>query len=314
MDEKYGSREPKPERKKKSRRISNNQKVSMAKQYEKRLKKEPGISILSYYAKKHGKDVRTIQRYIKRGRELIAYPKPGAKASEISRSGDRNNIDDLKQHLIDIGKAIEKIKYTLIIPHISEMTGDTFVEVEDINSEPLLECLKEHLLSDDFWDKVSEWYRLFEQYRYYCGHLVFDYTEEEKIWQRKISKLKDFMIPIYYRIERSSLGWSTRVLAADHRFVRRAKQLKQQGDHISTSEILVVDDYKVLEADDVTPFISLYKLMSDRFLNGEATRNVIKSHDQLRPVSYGIDKHLGKFLFNRKYLMRSCYVCRELME
>ena len=312
MSEQSGKHMPKSDWKKKSPRISNSQKINIAKQYDKRLENESSISILTHLTKKYGKDVRTIQRYIQKGRELIADSKPESTISENSPLLDQNTIKALKQHLTEIGNAIEKIKHILTIPPIYELTEDTFAEVAKLESEPLFECLKEHLPSDDFWNKVSEYRRLFEQYWEYRGQLYFDYTEEEKKWQGKIVKLEDFTTPILYRIERASLWWSKQVLAVNHRFARQDKHLKQKDVDYSTSEILIADGYKVLEADEVTEFIGLYKLMSDRILNEEVTKNVIKLHDQLRPISNNIDNYLGKFLFNRKYLMRSCYLCREL--
>lgn len=72
MNAEKRKRVPKPDWKKSSRMIRQNEMVAIAEEYQKRLQKERSEDILGDLSSRYSRDSRTIQRYVSRGKKLIA--------------------------------------------------------------------------------------------------------------------------------------------------------------------------------------------------------------------------------------------------
>ena len=86
MDKEKRRRAPKPDWQTDSKRITKYDKVRIAKIYEDKMRKQKSEEILGELSIKYERDVRTIWRYIKAGREIIA------------REGKINELRNIRSH------------------------------------------------------------------------------------------------------------------------------------------------------------------------------------------------------------------------
>lgn len=106
MNEKSRERVPKPDWNKIPEKITKSQQLAIAKAYDRRLLKgERSEDILADLSSKYERDVRTIQRHIRKGREILASNKQGRPNAEQSAMVTQVNpriIEAEKKHFEDL--------------------------------------------------------------------------------------------------------------------------------------------------------------------------------------------------------------------
>ena len=110
MNEKSRERVPKPEREKIPEKITKSKQVAIAKVYDQRFQKgERSEDILADLSSKYDRDVRTVQRYVSKGREIIASNKqshPSTKQSAMVTQANPLIVEAKRKHFERLSKLI----------------------------------------------------------------------------------------------------------------------------------------------------------------------------------------------------------------
>ena len=115
MNEKIRSRLPKPEWKKILKRITKSDKVAIAKEYDKRLKKESREDILEDLASKWDRSTRRIESHVSEGRQMITYEKQAAESKRIQTDVLKEQVKKHFDELAEAARALHHIQQLLLI-------------------------------------------------------------------------------------------------------------------------------------------------------------------------------------------------------
>ena len=114
MNEKIRSRLPKPDWKKILKRISKSDKVAIAKEYDKRLKKENRENILEHLALKWDRSTRRIEAYISEGRQIITHEKQAAESKRIQRDVLKEQVKKHFDGLAEVAKTLHDVQQYIL--------------------------------------------------------------------------------------------------------------------------------------------------------------------------------------------------------
>ena len=126
MNEKIRSRLPKPEWKKILKRITKSDKVAIAKEYDKRLKKESREDILEDLASKWDRSTRRIESHVSEGRQMITYEKQAAESKRIQTDVLKEQV---KKHFDELAEAylrLDKLRHPSFLSRIWRATANFF--------------------------------------------------------------------------------------------------------------------------------------------------------------------------------------------
>jgi hypothetical protein len=246
--------------------------------------------------KKYGfTDDRTLKKHIQLG-EL-----------EQEARSIKNDIlrEALREHLNEIRDLIAQLQGTVTLPLIFEVSSVTTPRRDSFESGDLFAGVKEHLPNATFWRNYASWNAKLENFTTRYEQLKKDIEDEAANWGAQRVVTKTFALPVLKRLHGKLSGETN----FRHMFSKSQTRESAHQKVIREFEILSVDGYDVVEADNALAFRDRYQSLSDRIAGSEEAVELVNLFLNLKEAGQAIEEDIRLFLLRRDYILYNCRFC-----
>ena len=241
------------------------------------------------------RDNRTLTRHLKLG-EL----------EEEARSVKVAIIKDaLTGHFNEIRELIEQLQKTVRLPLIYEVSAITVSQRDDFEHNDLFKAIKKHIPSATLWRKYATWNDKLREFVHGYEQLVKEMEIEGSKWGKIRIVTKTFSTPILKRLHDKLIGRDDQ----KHMFDKSTDRESKQKIIVRQFEVLSVDGFDVLQADDTLAYRDRYQELSDRTIASTEAGKLVNQYKDLQEAGVIIDEYIRIILLRRDYIMYNCKLC-----
>ena len=314
--------------------LSNRPRVTSAAQklvtqeYQERLDGgEPRQEILGNLGERHGRDERTIERWIRRGRQLLQADKETEIRALVSEevAKQAGSETDHSRHLEVAQKEHHDRLRDLIIEWRDSLYVPLPIRVDDRSRDPIADVLehrlfrrlREHLDDPTVWLECWLWYWYFGIG--YSGSCDWVKADMRNLWggQSSLSspsRKHRYYMPVYERIEHYTERLRRGIGVGASRAVPHVVEVKKKrGTKASASQqrlsLVYVDGELVGECRDTDGAVEAYRSFSDRVVATENTQGLLFSRMILEDLAQTMRSRLDVILERQSYVRNPCREC-----
>lgn len=240
-------------------------------------------------------DDRTLKKHL-----MLAEQEEEARAVKFSILKDA-----LTGHLNEIRALIEQLQSTVKVPLIYEIFANTVAKRDSLESNELFSAIKAHIPAPALWRNYATWNDQLQEFVTEYEQLKIAIQKEAADWLVRRVVTETFSIPVERRLHDKLMGQKITIHQFNTGYNRETMQRKPGKEY----EILAVDGFAIVEADDVSSYRDQYQSLSDHFIDSAEADKLVSQYKALNDEGNKIDKSIRMILRRRDYIIYQCKWC-----